>query len=169
MKDGLGRDRRQRGWNPFAPARETLIDRKIRESMEEGGWENLPFQGERLPLEDDSAAGDRALGHRMLKQAGFAPPWIEADKEARRQLAARDALLAAAHGSSALGAGWRRRQLDEIVRRANAAIAWLNAEAPSDRQHRRPLELAVEVTKLEAAERSDREGSRARAGSTPQA
>ena len=49
-----------------------------------------------MPLEDDSAAGDRALAYRMLRNAGVAPPWIEADKEVREVLLARDALLARA-------------------------------------------------------------------------
>jgi len=55
------------------PSRETLIDRKIREAQEAGAFDDLPFQGEPLPLVDDSAAGDWALACRMLKGARFAP------------------------------------------------------------------------------------------------
>ena len=51
--------------------------------MDAGAFEDLPFRGQRLPIEDDSAAGEWALAHRMLKNAGLAPPWIESDKEAR--------------------------------------------------------------------------------------
>lgn len=142
--------------NPYLPAREALIDRQIREAMEEGGWDELPFRGERLPLEDDALAGDRALGFRMLRGAGFAPPWIEFDKDARRAIAARDALLASARGRGDLGRGWRREELTRIVGEANRAIAALNVEAPSDRQHRRPLDLAAELAALDAAEREVR-------------
>lgn len=56
--------------------------------MEEGAFEDLPYRGERLLIEDDTAAGGWAMAHRTLLNAGAAPPWIESDKEARRQLAA---------------------------------------------------------------------------------
>jgi hypothetical protein len=75
------------------PDWESLIERQIREAMEEGAFDALPHQGEPLPLEDDSGAGDWAMAHRMLRDAGMAPPWIEADKEVRALLGRRDALL----------------------------------------------------------------------------
>jgi hypothetical protein len=65
---------------------ESLVERQIREAMEAGAFNELPYQGERLPLEDDSAAGEWAMAHRMLRNAGMAPPWIESDKEVRRLL-----------------------------------------------------------------------------------
>jgi hypothetical protein len=134
--------------------RESLVERRIREAMEDGSWDDLPFRGQRIPLGDDSLAGERAPGFRLLRNAGLAPPWIEADKEARRRLAERDGLLASARGAGRLGADWRRRRLREIVEAANAAIATLNAEAPSDRQHRRPLDPAAELAALERAEQA---------------
>ena len=76
---------------------ESLVERQIREAMDAGAFEDLPFRGQRLPIEDDSAAGDWAMAHRMLKNAGVAPPWIESDKEARR-------LLADARGDARAGA-----------------------------------------------------------------
>jgi hypothetical protein len=136
-------------------ARETLIERKIREAMADGSWDHLRFRGERLPLEDDGAAGDRAVGYRMLRSHGFAPGWIEADKEARRALAERDRLLVSARGAGALGRGWRRRELTRIVEAANRAITTLNVEAPTERQHRRPLDPADELRALERAERGE--------------
>ena len=47
-------------------------------------FDDLPYQGERIPMDDDAAAGDWAMAFRMLRNAGAAPPWIEADKEVRR-------------------------------------------------------------------------------------
>ena len=76
-----------------APSWESLVDRQIREAMEAGKFDDLPHQGAPLPIEDDSAAGEWALAFRMLRNAGVAPPWIEADKEARALLARRDAIL----------------------------------------------------------------------------
>ena len=144
-----------RSSNPFAPAREKLIDRQIREAQEAGAFDGLPHQGEPLPLVDDSAAGDWALAYRMLKGASFAPPWIETDKEIRELLAHRDAILERAPRSSAIGHKRDEKELREVVQAANRAVFRLNHEAPTARQHRRPLDLDVELAALAAAHTGD--------------
>ena len=144
-------DRRRTFTNPFQPARESLIDRQIRDAREAGSFDDLPFQGERLPLEDDAAAGDWALAYRMLRNAKFAPPWIETDKEIRGLLVRRDAILARAPRSSAIGRERDRQELTGIVEAANAAIFRLNNEAPTERQHRRSLDLESELEQLARA------------------
>jgi hypothetical protein len=137
--------------NPYAPSREKLIDRKIREAQQAGSFDDLPFQGERIPLVDDSAAGDWALAYRMLKGSHFAPPWIETDKEIRALLARRDALLVRAARSSPIGRRRDRTELAQIVEIVNEAIFRLNHEAPTARQHRAPLDLDAELAALERA------------------
>ena len=90
----------------------------------------------------------------MLKNAGFAPPWIEADKEVRALLARRDQILARrATGPepSELARHQDRLALERLVIEVNAAIAKVNAEAPTYRQHRRPLVLADELARYDAA------------------
>lgn len=139
--------------NPFAPARETLIDRQIREAMDEGKFDDLPHQGERLPLVDDSAAGDWALAYRMLRDARFAPPWIETDKEVRTLLARRDTILERAPRSSPIGRQRDEKELRDVVAAANEAIFRLNHEAPTARQHRRLLDLDAELAALARAHR----------------
>ncbi|HEX5012810.1 MAG TPA: DUF1992 domain-containing protein [Candidatus Limnocylindrales bacterium] len=143
-----------RAGSPYAPSREKLIDRQIREAMDEGKFDNLPHQGEKLPLVDDSAAGDWALGYRMLKEASFAPPWIETDKEVRSLLARRDAILERAPRSSAIARPRDERELREVVAATNAAIFRLNHEAPTTAQHRRLLDLDAELAALAAAHES---------------
>src|SRR5207344_782005 len=81
------------GRRQVGPSWESLVERQIREAMSHGAFDDLPYQGQRLPLEDDSAAGEWAMAHRILREAGAAPPWIESDKEARRQMAALEALI----------------------------------------------------------------------------
>jgi hypothetical protein len=137
--------------NPFAPAREPLIDRQIREAQDAGAFDGLPYQGERLPIEDDSAAGDWALAHRMLKGANFAPPWIETDKEVRGLLARREAVFKRAARASEIGRRRDEAELREIVAAANDAIFRLNHEAPTPRQHRRRLDLEAELAALARA------------------
>jgi hypothetical protein len=119
----------------------------------EGKFDDLPHQGVRLPLDDDSAAGDRALAFRMLRNAGYAPGWIEADKEVRELLARRDAILARAPRSSPLGRRRDRDELQRIVTDHARAVARLNAEAPTERQHRQRLDLATELERLDRVHR----------------
>ncbi len=136
------------------PDWETLIDRQIREAIAAGEFENLPFQGEALPNDGNPLAGDRELAFHLLKNAGVAPPWIEDDKEVRRLLEQREAIFTRATadpGPSAFARKRDRAALEELVIRINAAIARVNAEAPTDRQHRRPLVSADELARYDAA------------------
>jgi hypothetical protein len=61
---------------------ESLIDQKIREAMERGEFDDLPGKGQPIdssvnPFEDP----ELRLAHRMLRNAGFAPLWIEERKD----------------------------------------------------------------------------------------
>lgn len=61
---------------------ESLIDQKIREAMERGEFDDLPGKGKPLdtsenPFEDP----ELRMAHRMLRNAGFAPSWIEERKD----------------------------------------------------------------------------------------
>ena len=143
-RDPLDRSREGRDW-------ESLVERQIREAMEAGAFDDLPHRGERLPIEDDEAAGDWAMAHRMLRNAGMAPPWIESDKEARRLLAELEAVIERAPRTSPLARARERSNVARIVEAANRAIARVNAEAPTTRQHRRPLDAAAEGERLELA------------------
>ncbi len=139
------------GRRQFGPSWESLVERQIREAMDDGAFDDLPYQGERLPIEDDSAAGDWAMAHRLLRSAGAAPPWIESDKEARRLLAEIDRLVAQAPAMSAYRRRRARSDMAALVEAANRAIARVNAEAPTDRQHRRLVDPMAEAARLEAA------------------
>ena len=135
--------------------RETLIERQILAAMDEGAFDDLPHQGRRLPLEDDSMAGDWAMAHRILKNAGVAPAWIEADKMARDRLLEIESLHERATTMSPLSRARARAELESSVLAANRAIARVNAEAPTDRQHLRPLDLAVELERYDRAAPTD--------------
>ena len=143
----------EQGVRQVAPTWESLVDRQIREAMEDGRFDDLPHQGDSLPVEDETYAGEWAMAFRMLRNAGVAPPWIEADKEVREVLAHRDALLAraAAARTSPLARARLREAFERVIAEANRAIERLNAEAPTDRQHRRPLDPTAELARLEAA------------------
>ena len=133
-----------------------LIERQIREAMESGHFNELPHQGKPLPNDENPYAGDMALGFHVLKNAGVAPPWIEANKEFNELLAKRDAILKRAASGSAPSVFARkrdRRTLTDLVERANEQIAKVNLEAPTSSAHRRPLDLEDELARYEEATR----------------
>lgn len=132
------------------PTWESLVERQIREAQERGDFDDLPFRGERLPLDDDSYAGEMRLAFHVLRNAGATPPWIEADKEVRRLLAARDDLLDRAQRAGPLVRERYRRELARLVEQHNRAVEALNATAPTAAQQRRRLMAADELQALEA-------------------
>jgi hypothetical protein len=98
-----------------------VAERKIREAMEEGVFENLEGAGQPLdlsenPFEDPS----QRMAHRLLKNNGFAPVWIlegkEIEQDIRRLNAERVPFEAAEY----------RRRIDDLNRR----IAVYNLKVP---------------------------------------
>jgi hypothetical protein len=136
------------------PDWETLIDRQIRQAMAEGQFDNLPFQGEPLPNDDNPMAGEWALAFHMLRNAGVAPPWIEADKDVRELMGRLEAILeraASGEPPSSFGRRRDREAIDDLVTRVNAAVGRLNAEAPTYAQQRRPLAVEVVIARYDEA------------------
>lgn len=139
------------GKRTVGTSHESLIERMIREAHERGEFDDLPLHGKPIPLQDNPYAGDMALAFTMLKNAAVAPPWIEADKDARRLIDERDGLLERAARASSLGHGTYRRQMERIVAAYNDAVSRLNAAAPTTRQHRPTMLLPDELSALERA------------------
>lgn len=63
---------------------ESAIEKAIREAQERGEFDNLANAGRPLNLEPNPYAPDLDLVHRLLKDQGYAPAWIEDDKEIRQ-------------------------------------------------------------------------------------
>ncbi len=61
-----------------------LAEQAIREAMAEGAFDDLPGRGRPLELDDVSLVPEELrAGYRMLKNAGFLPPELAADREIR--------------------------------------------------------------------------------------
>ena len=133
----------------YGDAREHYIDRLIREAQERGEFDDLPHHGRPLPRPAGPGAGEWELAFSMLRNAGMAPPWIEADKECRRIRSERDALMERARHASPASHGWYRKRLKELVASHVRSTAALNASAPGERRHRRPMDLSAELAALE--------------------
>ncbi len=61
---------------------EKIAERRIRDAMERGEFENLEGKGRPLVFEDDSfIPPDLRMAYKVLKNAGFLPPELLAEKE----------------------------------------------------------------------------------------
>jgi DnaJ homolog subfamily C member 28 len=140
---------------------ESLIDQKIREAMEQGEFDNLSGQGKPIdlsvnPFEDP----DWRTAHRLLRNAGFAPGWIEELKDidvelgvARRELQRARLVLKNARGTEHQSSGearWGkalgafRNKVADLNRRIRA---W-NLKAPSVGFHRTGIDAEREIDQI---------------------
>lgn len=62
------------------------IEEQIQAAQERGAFDNLRGMGQPLELDDNSYAGDKALGYSLLKSNGYAPPEVELAGEIRQEL-----------------------------------------------------------------------------------
>ena len=140
---------------------ESLIDRKIREAMEEGEFDNLSGQGQPIDLtENPFEDPDWRMAHRMLRQAGFAPAWIEERKDIEAEIAAARNTLAriwsvlenARHteDSRAADARWRKALEDFRLKSAelNRRIQTWNLKTPAIGFHRKVIDFDREIDRI---------------------
>lgn len=98
-----------------------IAERKIREAMEDGAFEQLDGAGEPLNLEENPFEDPSLrMAHRLLRNQGFAPAWIEEGREIDSEIRS---LTAAFHR---LEPAERKLQVDRLNRR----IAAYNLKTP---------------------------------------
>jgi len=121
---------------------ENIAERKIREAMAEGAFDNLSGKGRPLNLEEDPYEDPSLrMAHRLLRNNGFAPAWIEEAKDLEQaiEMARRD-LARALKGR---GSEERQRILDGFLGRIaeiNRRILDHNLKTPSTQFHMRPVD-----------------------------
>ncbi len=150
---------------------ESWIDQQIREAQDQGKFDNLPGKGKPLDLPSNPHARDQELAFKILKDAGYAPEWIELDKAIRGR-------LDTARASVVRARDWRDARLDELAGRSdgwseaerqrvlaawqkavvsfekevaalNKEIRELNLKVPSPRFQRNKIDAASEISNLE--------------------
>src|SRR5687768_10440912 len=61
---------------------ESLAEKALREAIEAGEFDNLPGKGQPLDLKENPFEDpDLRVVHKLLRDAGFAPAWIEERKD----------------------------------------------------------------------------------------
>lgn len=132
-----------------------LIDQIITKAQADGLFDNLPGQGQPLPADADELVPEEdRLGYRMLRTAGYAPPWVEARRAIDEERARLDAWLGDAqrrwpHLAAPARAGFQvtyKRKLADLQR----MITSFNLTAPPGVPHLEGLRMADELAKLGA-------------------
>jgi len=124
---------------------ETIAERKIREAMEQGAFDNLPSKGKPIPIDEDPFEDPSLrMAHHLLRVNGFAPDWIEEACEIDRLTTKlRTDLDDARRRHAAKPPSWQR-ELDGFRKRAeeiNRRIFLYNLKTPSSQFHKQPLVL----------------------------
>ncbi len=110
-----------------------IAERKIREAMDEGAFDGLESAGKPLDLGDSPFADPSEwMAHRVLKNNGLAPPWIE---EAR----AIEAEVTRLRTPEAVPAGERYGRIAALNRRIQA----FNLTVPAPGLQKLPFPLGA--------------------------
>jgi DnaJ family protein C protein 28 len=138
---------------------QSFIERRIEDAQAQGAFDNLPGHGKPLHLEPvNPYEGSYELAHKILKDHGYAPGWIELHKEIRRELEAARRRLANAYRRYGPASGaWQRAvdrfaaQIDEL----NDKIDLYNLKAPGMPFQRRRIVLDDEIRRVEGGGNAD--------------
>src|SRR5215510_1680922 len=140
---------------------ESVLDKKIREAIERGEFDDLSGKGQPIDLSENPFEDPEwRLAHRMLRNAGFAPAWIEERKDIEAEIEAAKATLSrvwtvvqnARHTEHQLSAEGRWRSAREEFRlkcfEVNERIDTWNLKAPAVGFHRRRIDFDREIERI---------------------
>lgn len=128
---------------------ESLTEKKLREAIENGEFDNLPGKGEPIDLKENPFEDpDLRVVHRLLRNAGFAPAWIEerkdidAEFEALRTKLSRAWALFGKGGKGPSEPEWERivREFQGKIAELNNRINMYNLKAPGAVFHRKRID-----------------------------
>jgi hypothetical protein len=110
-----------------------IADRKIREAMQEGAFDHLEGAGKPLDLNENPFEDpDLRMAHRLLRNNGFAPAWIEESRDI-------EAEIRYLKTNPRLDKAERRRRITLLNRR----IAAYNLKTPVFSAQKLPLDDSV--------------------------
>lgn len=136
---------------------ESLVDKLIRESMERGEFEGLSGEGEPIDLsENPFEPPELRTAHRLLRDAGFAPAWIEERKDIESTFTRARTILARARKLYSAevphGPQWQRavREFRETVDELNQRVRIYNLKTPAAGFQRKVFDADSLIHELEA-------------------
>jgi len=152
---------------------EILAERRIREAMDEGFFDDLPGKGQPVDLSENPFEDpDCRMAHRLLRNSGHTLPWIEESRDIVRSIEQARSALHAAPSEPATVARFRmraaeinRRVLDFNVRAPvrGVELLTLDPEIEIERASAEACEAAPSPTSFAAPRDTTSFGARVRA------
>ena len=139
---------------------ESVVEKLIRESMERGEFDNLSGAGEPIDLaENPFEDPELRTAHRLLRNAGFAPAWMEerkdidAEFERARTTLERASQIYGRNEPLTASANWQRavQEFRQIVSELNQRIRIYNLKAPAAVFHRKAIDADRLIREIEIA------------------
>ena len=136
---------------------ESLTEKSIREAIEKGEFDNLPGKGQPLDLSENPFEDpDLRTVHRLLRNAGFAPAWIEERKDIEAQFELACTTLANAwglyrpDGVTPNNDEWERNlaEFRAKVAELRQRVQIYNLKAPATIFHKRQLDADAIIEKI---------------------
>jgi DnaJ family protein C protein 28 len=136
---------------------ESLTEKRLREAIENGEFDDLPGKGQPVDLKENPFEDpDLRVVHRLLRNAGFAPAWIEERKQIDAEFEAAGAQLARAwklfgeQGNANSNPEWERSLVAfrNTVAELNDRIKIYNLKAPAHVFHRKLIDADQVVNAL---------------------
>lgn len=119
---------------------ESMAEKMLREAIEAGEFDNLPGKGQPVDLSENPFEDpELRVVHKLLRDAGFAPAWIEERKdidatfEAARQTLRRAWKIYRPQGVSPNDAAWERNvaEFREQAAELNGRVKLYNLKVPA--------------------------------------
>ena len=145
---------------------ESLTEKSIREAIEKGDFDNLPGKGQPLDLSENPFEDpELRTVHRLLRNAGFAPAWLEERKDIESQFeVARRTLerawkLYRASGVSPNEHAWERNVIEfkEKIEELRRRVRIYNLKAPATVFQRRQFNADALIAEIQKEDRVDSE------------
>ena len=137
---------------------ESMAEKMLREAIEAGEFDNLPGKGQPIDLSENPFEDpDMRTVHRLLRNAGFAPAWIEERKDIDASSQSGREKLARAwqlYGlpTEANHPDWIRNEQEfrELTAALNERIKLYNLKAPSVAFHRKRIDTEAIIQAIKS-------------------
>jgi hypothetical protein len=98
-----------------------IADRKIKDAMDAGEFDNLAGKGEPIRIEDDPfTPPEMRVAHKLLKNANALPQWLQLEKDIERERAAVEPYIE--RGVRAVMQGKNQASKERIAERLRAEV-----------------------------------------------
>lgn len=137
---------------------ESIVEKALREAIEAGEFDDLPGKGKPIDLRENPFEDpELRTAHRLLRNAGFAPAWIEERKDIDAQFNEACTKLKRAYelfggsGQGTIHPEWERnlREFRELVAELNERLRIYNLKTPAMVFQRKLFDAELIIEEIE--------------------